>query len=302
MRVLITGASGLVGSHLASFLAQKGDQVFSLVRSTPKNPNEISWDPKNQKIDPKSLEGFDAIIHLAGENIADGRWTTQKKAGIRDSRVIGTQFLSQQLALLQKPPQVFISGSATGYYGDSGVECLTEDSPPGTGFLAEVCQEWEAATTPAQKAGIRVVLLRTGMVLSMEGGALAKMLKQSLGGTFGDGHQYVSWITLEDLISVIIFAVQNKNIQGPLNAVSPGPVTNKEFTQTLAKVLRRGALLLRIPAFILRLVVGEMAQELLLAGAFVEPKKLEKFNFEFKWPTLQKALGHIIAPWRPEWL
>ena len=247
MNVLVSGSSGLVGSALVAALNADGHRVKRLVRAAVRDAeDEVGWDPAGGVLDPAGLEGLDAVVHLAGENIASGRWTTAKKARIRDSRVKGTELLCQTLARLDRPPKTLVSTSAVGYYGDRGDEVLTEDSPPGHGFLAEVCEAWEAATEPAAAKGIRVVRLRIGVVLSPRGGALAKMLpafKMGLGGRIGNGRQYMSWITLDDLVGVIRFALTNNELSGPVNAVSPNPVTNLEFTKTLGRVLHRPTVL-----------------------------------------------------------
>src|SRR5262245_13397563 len=243
MRVLVTGASGLVGSALVPFLTTGGHRVTRLVRSQPRpGAAEIHWDPVTGVQDLSSLEGMDAVVHLAGENIAGGRWTAERKAKIRDSRVIGTRTLCETLARLSQPPKVLVSASATGYYGDRGAEPLWENSTFGTGFLADVCRAWEKATQPAVQKGIRVVLLRLGIVLSPAGGALAKMLlpfKLGLGGVIDRGNQYLSWIALDDVAGAMAHTLMTDALQGPVNAVAPHPVTNREFARTLGRVLRR---------------------------------------------------------------
>ena len=257
MNILITGASGLVGSAVIPVLITAGHQVIRLVRSQPKLVDELQWDPLTGIRDLARLEGLDAVIHLAGENIAAGRWTEEQKRRIRDSRVTGTQTLCTALMQLALPPKVLISASAMGYYGDRGEELLHEESLPGRGFLPEVCMAWEKATKSAEKIGIRVVLLRIGVVLSSTGGALAKMLlpfKLGLGGVVGSGQQYMSWIALEDVIGAISHALTTEALWGPVNCVAPNPVTNREFTKTLGHVLNRPTLL-PVPAFALRLVL-----------------------------------------------
>jgi hypothetical protein len=236
-------------------------------------------------------------VHLAGENIAAGRWTVEKKARIRDSRVKGTKTLCEALAQLSQPPKVLVSASAIGYYGDRGAELLWENSALGTGFLAEVCQAWEEATRPAMEKGIRVVLLRIGVVLSPAGGALAKMLlpfKLGLGGIIGSGKQYMSWIALDDVVGTIDHVLITDTLQGPVNAVAPHPVTNSEFTKTLRRVLRRPTLF-PMPAFAARLAFGEMADELLLASTRVEPKRLIATEYRFRYPELEDALRHLLG-------
>jgi uncharacterized protein len=297
MKILVTGSSGLVGSALLSFLKTEGYEVFKLVRARSElHPDEIAWTPDQGVISPELLEGFDAIVHLAGENISDSRWTEQKKKKILDSRVIGTRLLCQALSTLKQPPRTLIAASAIGYYGDQEDRLLTEESPPGHCFLSDVCQQWEAATDKAKEKGIRVVNLRIGVVLSHKGGALQSMLtpfKWGLGGVLGSGKQYFSWIVLEDLIRIIGFALKNEALQGPINAVSPHPVTNYEFTKTLGKVLHRPTFM-RMPAFVAQIVFGEMADELLLSSARVIPKRLEQTNFHFSFPELEQALTYLL--------
>ena len=293
-RILISGASGLIGSALARSLGAGAVEVTSLVRRNPRNGNdkEIQWNP-NAAISPDLVSGFDAVIHLSGENIT-GRWTEQKKRRIRDSRVISTNFLSQALAKAEKKPYTFICASAIGYYGNRGDEALTEESPSGEGFFPEVCREWEAATEPAAEAGIRVVNLRTGIVLSREGGALKPMLlpfKLGLGGRIGDGRQYWSWIHIADFVSAVHHIL--KSSSGPVNMTTPNPVTNADFTRVLASVLKRPAFL-PAPAFALRLVVGELADEGLLASARVVPKKLSESGFQFRFPELKSAFDDLL--------
>jgi len=292
MRVLLSGASGLIGSALARRLAVSSE-VVRLVRRDPLSAaKEIRWDPAAGRIEPKQLEGFDAVVHLAGENIGAGRWTAAKKASIRASRVEGTLLLAKTLARLNQPPKVLVSASAVGYYGDRGEEKLDESSGPGTGFLAEVCRAWEEAAMTAAEAGIRVVLARFGVVLSSEGGALARLLplfRFGLGGRLGSGRQYMSWIALEDAVGAIAFALENDSLRGPVNVSSPQPVTNREFTQTLGRVLRRPTLL-HAPSIALRAVLGEMADEMLLASVRVYPRRLLEAGFSFSKPDLEAAL------------
>lgn len=292
MKVAVTGSSGLIGSAL---VAQLRD-CAKLVRRDPRpGSNEIKWDPERGLIDRAALEGLDAVVHLAGENIA-GRWDEGKKARIRDSRIKGTALLSDALAGLSQKPKVFVCASAVGYYGDRGDEVLTEESPPGSGFLAEVCRLWEAATEPAAKSGIRVVNLRIGIVLSKDGGALARMLtpfKLGLGGPIGSGRQYMSWIDLDDLIRIISYVMEAESLSGPVNAVAPNPVTNAEFTRALGRALSRPAFL-PLPAFAARLAFGQMADELLLASARVRPEKLLSSGFQFNYPDIDSSLRHIL--------
>jgi uncharacterized protein (TIGR01777 family) len=266
-------------------------------RPTRAGLNEIRWDPKAGTIDAAELANVDAVVHLAGEGVAARRWTPAVKEQILDSRVRGTKLLCETLAGLASKPSVLLSASAVGYYGDRGDELLDESSPPGSGFLAGVCQEWEAATHPARDADIRVVLLRIGLVLAREGGALAKMLtpfRLGAGGVLGSGRQYMSWIELSDLVRVIQFALSAAAIAGPVNATTPNPVTNREFTKTLGRVIGRPTIL-PMPAFAARLVFGEMADELFLGGARVEPRVLTNDRFEFAHPQLGAALRHLLT-------
>ena len=298
MKILVTGSTGLVGSALIPALATGGHGVTRLVRSQPKpGAAEVRWDPVARTVDSAGLEGVDAVVHLAGESIAAGRWTTEKKGRIRDSRVKGTRLLCESLARLAQPPQAIVCASAIGYYGDRGEERLREESPAGLGFLAEVCREWETAAEPARQRGIRVVHLRIGVVLSPAGGALAQMLfpfRMGLGGRLGSGKQYLSWIAIDDLVSVILHVLTTTTLQGPVNAVAPNPVTNLEFTRTLGRVLARPTIF-PMPAVAARLAFGEMADELLLASARVEPTRLVATGYQFRHPELEGALRHLLG-------
>jgi uncharacterized protein (TIGR01777 family) len=268
----------------------------TLVRQKPTNPSQISWDPPTSGPLPEALEGIDAVVHLAGENIASGRWTEAKKREIRDSRVIGTRLLSEALARLQRPPQVLVCASAIGFYGDRGLDVLKEDSAPGNDYLADVCKAWEAATAAAAQKGIRVVHLRSGMILSPKGGALAKMLfpfRLGVGGIIGSGKQYMSWIALDDTLGIIAFALQTSSLRGPVNGVSPKVVTNFEYTKTLGRVLKRPTIF-PMPAFAARLAFGEMADALLLSSARVEPSVLLRSGYHFQWGDLESALRHLL--------
>lgn len=296
MRVAIAGASGLVGSALIPVLERDGAQITRLVRSTPKT-GEIEWHPNQDEVRPDSLAGFEVIINLAGENIAGGRWTDEQKRKIRDSRVNGTHLLSEAIARMADKPRAFICASATGIYGDRDDEVLDEQSESGGGFLAGVCREWEKATELAGKAGVRVVNLRFGPILAREGGMLAKLLtpfKMGMGGKVGSGKQYISWVALEDAVSAMKLAIDDDSIRGPLNIVSPNPVTNEEFTKTLGHALNRPTAL-AMPAFAARLAFGEMADEMLLVSQRVMPKKLNVVKFEFAYPKLDAALRHYLA-------
>lgn len=298
MNVLVSGSTGLVGSALVSSLQSRGDQVTRLVRSDPAaGEKALRWDPDQGKLDLAAVAGIDAVVHLAGESIASGRWTAEKKARIRDSRVKGTRLLSEALSKLTQRPRVLVSASAIGFYGDRGDELLTEASPRGSGFLADVCQEWEQATQPASRSGIRVVNLRFGVILSPAGGALAKMLlpfRMGVGGKIGSGRQYMSWISLDDATAAVQHALANDSVHGPVNAVAPRPVTNLEFTKTLGWVLKRPTIF-PMPAFAARLAFGEMANELLLGGARVEPSALVKSGYAFRHPNLEGALRFLLG-------
>jgi len=294
-KILISGSHGLVGSALVKFLTGEGHDVVRLVRSAA-GSTDVEWHPEKGAIDSAHLEGFDAVVHLAGENIAAGRWTSEKKRAIFDSRVKGTTLLSQSLAKLSRPPGVFISASAIGYYGNRGDELLTENSSPGDDFLAHVCQEWEKATTPAAEKGIRTVLTRFGIILDEHGGALAKMLtpfRLGVGGRIGSGKQWMSWIALDDVVSAIRFVMYDAAVNGPVNFVAPFPVTNAEFTKTLGSVLSRPTLL-PMPAFSVRLAFGEMGDALLLSGQRVEPAVLKARGYSSSWPRLELALRKLL--------
>ena len=294
MKILVSGSSGLVGSALTFNLLSDGHQVFRLVRS--KQEDGIYWNPK-EPMDSAAMEGFDAVVHLAGENIAEGRWNAEKKRRIRESRIDGTKHLSQTLAALKSPPRAFLSASASGYYGSRGDEVLTEESPAGTGFLSSVCTEWEAATEPLKEKGVRVVLLRFGIILSDKGGALQKMVtpfKFGAGGRIGSGKQYWSWIDLDDVVRIIELAISNEAIQGPVNVGTPNPVTNREFTEALARVLNRPAIV-PIPAFAARAAFGEMADEMLLSSCRMDPAKLVAQGYTFGYPDIESSLRHHLT-------
>lgn len=296
MRIAIAGASGLVGKALTPLLEAEGHDVVRLVRSWPK-AGEIEWHPNQDSIDTGKLEGFDAIINLAGENVAEGRWTEEKKKKIHDSRVNGTHLLSEAIAKLTTKPRCFLCASATGIYGDRGDETLDEQSESGGGFLAGVCREWEKATEPAHRAGVRVVNFRFGPILARAGGMLEKMLtpfKMGLGGKIGAGKQYISWVAIEDAVAVIKRVLSDDSIRGPLNVVSPKPVTNERFTRALGEVLSRPTVM-AVPAFAARLAFGEMADEMLLVSQKVIPKKLQAAGFQFEYSDLETALQHYVT-------
>lgn len=295
MHIAVTGAGGLVGSTLVPLLTTGGHRVTRLVRRAA-GEGEATWDPASG-IAAAALDGVDALVHLAGESIAAARWTAAVKQRIRDSRVQGTRLLSEALASSPLPPKVLVCASAIGFYGDRGAEELTEESAAGTGFLADVVRDWELATVSARTAGVRVVNLRLGVVLSRDGGALAKMLlpfKLGAGGRVGDGRQYWSWISIDDAAGAIYHALMTGDLSGPVNAVSPHPVTNIEFTKTLGRVLRRPTVF-PMPAFAARLALGEMADDLLLASARVFPRQLERTGYSFRQPLLETALRHVLA-------
>jgi uncharacterized protein len=297
MRVLLTGSSGLIGHALQTFLTADGHQVVSLTRAkSAAHGRHISWDPGAGIIDTDDLEDFDAVVHLAGESIV-GRWTPQKKARILESRTKGTQLLAESLGHLRNRPLVLVSASAIGFYGDRGDRMLDEESSAGSLFLSEVTQAWEAATEPAKRKGIRVVNLRIGFVLSKEGGGLAAMLlpfKLGVGGRVGSGRQYLSWIAIDDVVGAISQAILSDSLHGPVNAVAPHPVTNREFTKTLGSVLWRPTIF-PLPVFAARMVMGEMADNLLLASTRVEPKRLLASGYEFRFPELKGALRHVLG-------
>jgi uncharacterized protein (TIGR01777 family) len=293
-KILVSGSSGLIGAALIPALKSSGYEITCLVRGTASSRDQIQWDPA-QPLVPESVSGFDAVVHLAGESIV-GRWTEAKKRRIRESRVKGTLRLAEALAQAPQRPRVLISASAIGYYGDRGEETLREDSASGSGFLPEVCREWEDATEPATKAGIRTAQMRFGLVLSRHGGALQKMLppfRLGVGGNMGSGRQWWSWVDIDDLVGAVQHVIKTETLRGPVNVVGPSPVTNAEFTKTLASVLSRPAIL-PMPAFAARLVFGQMGDELLLASQRVEPAKLLASGYVFQKPDLRLALSAIL--------
>ena len=297
MRVLVTGATGLVGRSLCAFLESGGHEVLRLTRRAARHPGEIEFDPEKGAAHPSEMEGFDAVIHLAGDPIAKGRWTEAKKKLIRHSRVPFTRRLAETLAALRRPPAVFISASATGYYGDRGDRVLRESDGPGEGFLPEVCLQWEGATDAAAQAGIRVVHLRTGLVLTPDGGALEPMIlpfSLGLGGPLGHGGQWWSFIALDDLLQLILHLVVNDKVRGAVNATSPEPVTNAVFTKILGRVLNRPAFI-PVPEFALQIALGAMTGPLLMASARVNPEKALDSGFVFAYPSLEPALRHVLG-------
>lgn len=299
MKILVTGSTGLVGTALIPLLTTGGHEVIRLVRSKSRSPSKelIHWDPDANYIDAAGLEGVEAVVHLAGESVAEGRWTPAKKARIRESRIRGTQLLCDTISHLTQPPQTLVCASAIGYYGDRGDERLTEASSAGKGFLADVCRDWEAACEPARRKGLRVVNLRIGVVLSPAGGALKKMLlpfKMGVGGVIGNGHQFMSCVALDDVIGAIAHSLMTPSLTGAVNAVCPTPVTNHDFTKMLGAVLGRPTIF-PIPALAARLAFGEMADELLLASARVEPVKLVESGYQFRCQDVVGALRHVLG-------
>lgn len=296
-RIVVTGSTGLVGTRLVAELTRAGAQVVRAVRRPVSDPHgELFWDPDAGKIDAARLEGVDAVVHLAGENIAGGRWTPAFKQRIRDSRTKSTRLLSEALAGLNDKPRTFVCASAIGYYGDRGAEVLTEQSPPADDFLAEVCREWEAACQPARDAGIRVANIRIGVILSPEGGALKKMLtpfKLGAGGRIGGGEQYMSWVALDDVTAAIQFILATPAVEGPANLTAPNPETNLDFTKTLGRVLSRPTIF-PMPAFAARLIFGEAADALLLSSTRALPQTLAAAGYQFRYPELEPALRHLL--------
>lgn len=293
--VAISGASGLIGSAIVKEYTSHGSEVRPLVRHAPRTPNEIAWDIDAGTIDASKLEGVDVVIHLAGESLAQ-RWSSDVKRRIVESRLKSTTLLAETLASLTQKPRVFLSGSAIGVYGNRGDEILDENSSLGADFLAQLCKDWENASAPAADAGIRVISLRTGLALSKDGGLLPKMLlpfKMGVGGKLGSGKQWMSWIGLADYVRAAEHVIANENAQGPVNFVSPNPVTNEVFSDVLARVLHRPAFF-TVPAFAMKLAMGEMAEEMALASQRVHPTRLRALGFEFKEPTIETALRSAI--------
>lgn len=298
LRVAITGASGFVGSALHHFLTTGGHEVLPIVRRRPdRDRGEIHWDPMERRIEGRRLEGVDALVHLAGENLSRGRWNPARKRAIWKSRVVGTRVLADALNNLREPPRVFVSSSAIGYYGNRGSEKLFERSRPGSGFLAELCREWESEAFRARRSGVRVVALRTGLVLSPAGGALGTMLlpfKMGIGGRLGSGRQFVSWIDHDDLVALIFHALVNPSVRGPVNATAPHPVTNATFTTKLGRALRRPTLL-PVPSLAVRGAFGEMGKALLLEGARVLPKAALESGFRFDFEGIGESLAFQLG-------
>ena len=298
MRILITGASGLIGTALQKSFEEKGYEMLLASRSEPKSERDIQWnaDAGFADEDLLRLEGLDAVIHLAGESISALRWTDEKKKAIRDSRVHGTRTMIEAFARLEKKPKVFISASAIGFYGDRGDEEMTETNSVGDTFLSEVSKEWESESRRAEDMGIRTVLLRNGIVLSKDGGALATMMtpfKLGVGGVVGSGKQWMSWVSLDDAVGIVNYALENENLRGAVNVVSPNPVTNEEFTKTLGEVLYRPTFL-PLPEFAVNLVFGEMGDALLIDSTRVVPKRLLDSGFKFRYPEINSALENAV--------
>lgn len=297
MKILISGASGLIGRHLIPTLKTKGHETYKLVRKSPQNPDEIQWDAEKGfgENERRKLENFDAIIHLAGDNVASENWSDEKKRKIRDSRVVGTKVLVDALKSLENPPKTFISASAVGFYGDRKDEILTEDSPPGGGFFPEVCAAWEAEAKKAESFA-RAAFLRIGVVLAKDGGALEKMLtpyKLGIGGVVGSGKQWMSWIAIDDIVGIFNFLLDNENLSGAFNGTAPNPATNEFFIKSFGRAISRPTVL-PIPAFVVKLLFGEMGETALLQGCRVLPKRLKEAGYEFKFPHLHDALHHVL--------
>ena len=297
MHIIVSGSSGLLGGTFIRFLTGQGHRVTRLVRRKPDPAvGEAFWDPQSGELDPAVFSDADAVLSLAGESIATGRWTANRKARIRESRIRSTELVVKTMCKLQRPPGVLVSASAIGYYGDRGEETLTEVSAAGSGFLADVCRDWEAATRPAAEQKIRVVNLRFGLILTPAGGALAKLLlpfKLGVGGKVGSGRQYWSWIAIDDVTGAMYHALTKQAMSGPVNVTAPMPVTNIVFTQALGRALSRPTIL-PAPAFALKLALGEMANELLLASARVQPAKLLANGYQFQFTDLDTALRHLL--------
>jgi hypothetical protein len=296
MKVLVTGASGFIGTALVSALRQSGHEAIALVRRPPRpGAAEIQWDPGGA-IDGTKFSGADAVVHLAGESVASGRWNEQRKARILNSRVQGTQTIAASIARANPRPRVLVTASANGIYGDTGDKVVTEAEPAGTTFLAEVGRQWEQATRAASDAGIRTVMLRIGIVLSAQGGALARMLppfRVGVGGRIGDGRQWMAWITVDDLIALFLHALKTESVRGAVNAVAPNPVTNADFTRALGAVLKRPTLF-PVPAYVVRTVFGQMGEELLLSSNRAVPKAALASGFQFRYPEIRGALEHVL--------
>ncbi|MEU6271422.1 TIGR01777 family oxidoreductase [Streptomyces populi] len=295
-RIVIAGASGLIGSALARSLSAEGHEVVRLVRREPRSPHEIRWDPQRQRIDAVGLIGCAAVVNLAGAPVAGRPWTRAYKRMIRDSRVLGTATLAEAVASLDEPPRVFVNGSAIGFYGDTEDRAVDESAPPGTGFLPSVCVEWEEAAAPAQEAGVRTVLARTGLVVAREGGAWARLIplfRAGLGGRMGNGRQYWSYIALHDEVAALRHVIDTESLSGPVNLTAPDPLTNGEITDAMGRVLHRPTLL-TAPAPLLRLALGDMAEDV-LGSQRVLPTRLLESGFTFAFPSIEGALRATLG-------
>ena len=295
-RIAVAGSSGLVGSRLVRHLEANGDHVIRLVRERPVGPGAVFWDPAKEELDAAALDGVDAVVNLAGVSIAGKRWSASRKQQILQSRIDSTSLLSRTMASMSSKPGVFVSTSAVGYYGTAGVTILTETAPQGEGFLAGVCEQWEAAAEPARQAGIRVVHPRFGIVMAGDGGMLppiARLFRFGLGGRIGNGKQFLSWVDLDDLVAMIDFLIDANTIEGPVNAVAPQNVTNEEFTRTLGTILHRPKFL-PAPAFAIQLLMGEMGEELVLASQRAVPDRLQDAGFAYRHPSLEHSLRHAL--------
>ncbi|MFI6683695.1 TIGR01777 family oxidoreductase [Streptomyces sp. NPDC050485] len=292
MKIAVTGSTGLIGTELVRSLRADGHEVVRLVRRRPAGPDEIAWDPVRGHVDTAGLAGCAAVVHLAGAGVADHRWTPAYKKELRDSRVLGTAAIAEAVASLDTPPRVLVSGSAIGYYGDTGDRAVDESAPPGDGFLASLCVEWEAAAAPAAEAGIRTAFARTGLVVARQGGAWAKLFplfQAGLGGRLGNGNQYWSYIALHDEVAALRFMIDTESVAGPVNLTAPDPVTNREVTVAMSRILHRPALL-PVPAPAIRLALGEFAQDV-LSSQRVVPARLLSAGFRFAFPGVEKAIG-----------
>ncbi|MET8446456.1 TIGR01777 family oxidoreductase [Streptomyces sp. NPDC005209] len=295
-RIAVAGASGLIGSALVRSLAADGHEVVRLVRHGQHGPDEVCWDPEGQYVDAAGLVGCDAVVNLAGAGVGDRRWTDAYKKQIRDSRVLGTAALAEAVAALEEPPRVFVNGSAIGIYGDTGDRAVDEETPPGDGFLPSVCVEWEEAAAPAQEAGVRTVFVRTGLVVARQGGAwgrLFPLFRAGLGGRLGDGRQYWSYVALHDEVAAIRHLLETDGLSGPFNVTAPQPLTNREITEAMGRVLNRPTLF-SVPAPVLRTVLGEMAGDV-LGSQRVLPTRLLESGFTFAFPTAEDAIRAALT-------
>ncbi|MEU7556453.1 TIGR01777 family oxidoreductase [Streptomyces sp. NPDC044571] len=300
MRIALTGASGLIGQALARSLRADGHDVVRFVRRPPTAPDEAAWDPRRGYVDPAALDGCAAVVHLAGAGVGDRRWTDAYKKEIRDSRVDGTRAIARAIAAQDRPPAVFVSGSAIGYYGDTGDRPVDEDAPAGSGFLPEVCVAWEAAAAPAREAGVRTVLARTGLVVAAQGGAWGKLFplfRAGIGGRLGDGRQYWSYISLHDEIAALRHILDTPGLSGPVNLTAPEPLTNREVTAAMGRVLRRPTLF-SVPAPVMRVALGEFAQDV-LGSQRVRPARLLESGFAFRHPGIDEAIRAALAGEHP---